>query len=147
MVRHKEEIIRLRKEENLSYREIQKRLGCSRSTIAYHLNSTSKANTRIRALRRKEKSNIEKKNHSLYIKRYVWRVKRLFGCKDCGEKDPRVLDFDHQDRALKYLSISNMVRSRSGIKTLKEEMKKCEVRCANCHRIKTSKEMNWYNFD
>jgi hypothetical protein len=53
-------------------------------------------------------------------------------CVDCGEADPVVLEFDHV-RGKKVLEISKMKRwvSRS---RLEEEINKCDVRCANCHR-------------
>lgn len=59
------------------------------------------------------------------------------GCIDCGyNKDARALDFDHTDPSLKYQGISEMVSNRSWAKIL-EEVAKCEIRCSNCHRIKT----------
>ena len=54
-------------------------------------------------------------------------------CVDCGEKDVRVLDFDHV-RGKKYKSVSKMLSGSHSIDRLIEEIKKCEVRCANCHR-------------
>jgi hypothetical protein len=27
---------------------------------------------------------------------------------------------------------------------VKNEIEKCDVRCANCHRRKTAKDFNWY---
>jgi hypothetical protein len=61
-------------------------------------------------------------------------------CVDCGEKDPIVLDFDHV-RGVKAFNIA--VATANGAvstRTLMEEISKCEIRCANCHRRKTSAE-------
>lgn len=65
-------------------------------------------------------------------------------CVDCGETRWEVLEFDHiKDK--KY-SISNMI-AKSSIATLSAEIEKCEVRCANCHRLKTMKQFNHYKGD
>ena len=63
-------------------------------------------------------------------------------CVDCGEKDPVVLDFDHMMD--KEFNISDAVHGHYGLKTIVKEISKCEVRCANCHRRKTSKERNFF---
>ena len=39
----------------------------------------------------------------------------------------------------KIQAISDMVNRAYGINSISEEMEKCEVRCANCHRIITEK--------
>ncbi len=62
-------------------------------------------------------------------------------CVDCGIADWRVLEFDHV-RGNKRKSISVMVFSAVSVSTLEAEIAKCEVRCANCHRIKT-RETLW----
>lgn len=54
-------------------------------------------------------------------------------CIDCGESDPVVLDFDHVF-GVKYRTISKMVSMGYGLRSIKREIAKCEVRCANCHR-------------
>ena len=75
---------------------------------------------------------------------YVWFLRNIMNCVDCGESNPRVIDFDHITKN-KILSISNMVRNPSfGISDIKKEVDKCVVRCSNCHRLKTAKENNWY---
>lgn len=57
-------------------------------------------------------------------------------CVDCGNTDIRVLEFDHVEDN-KEGNISHAVNNAWSLKRLKSEMAKCEIRCANCHRIKT----------
>lgn len=54
---------------------------------------------------------------------------------DCGEGRWQCLDFHHTDRTQKIKTISQMVRSRYSIERIVEEIKKCKVMCANCHRV------------
>ena len=49
-----------------------------------------------------------------------------------------VLDFDHV-RGKKRKAVSRMIGEGYGLIAISEEMAKCEVRCANCHRRKTAK--------
>lgn len=58
-------------------------------------------------------------------------------CGDCGEPDPVVLDFDHRDASLKSFTIGDAVRDKISLARIKEEIAKCDVRCANCHRRMT----------
>lgn len=61
-------------------------------------------------------------------------------CVDCGETDPVVLEFDHlQD---KEYNVSRL--NHGSFETLVNEIAKCEVRCANCHRRKTAVQFGWY---
>jgi len=58
------------------------------------------------------------------------------GCVDCGyAENPDALQFDHV-RGDKVRSISQMVLSAWD--KLFAELEKCEVRCANCHAIRTA---------
>jgi hypothetical protein len=64
-------------------------------------------------------------------------IKTELGCVDCGYNlHPAALDFDHLPGSDKVLSISDMVRSRK-MSDIETEIAKCEVVCANCHRIRT----------
>jgi hypothetical protein len=63
-------------------------------------------------------------------------LKRNLRCCECGNEDPRVLDFDHLDPSQKEFDISNAYYKVSW-ERLKAEIDKCQVLCANCHRIKT----------
>jgi len=65
-------------------------------------------------------------------------------CVDCGETDIRVLEFDHVI-GQKDGEISDLFRQGFSWLTIEAEIAKCEIRCANCHRIKTfsSHSNNW----
>ncbi len=63
-------------------------------------------------------------------------IKMIAGCADCGyNKDPVALDFDHI-LGEKAFNIGQSVGAH-GLLALLEEVDKCEVVCANCHRIRT----------
>ena len=64
-------------------------------------------------------------------------------CIDCGQTDIRVLEFDHV-RGNKSNSITALLRHVVPWKTIEAEIAKCEVRCVNCHRIKTSERGGWW---
>lgn len=64
-------------------------------------------------------------------------------CVDCGESDPRVLEFDHV-RGQKVGNISEMVGEGWAWRRIALEIEKCEMRCANCHRRKTAVERSWW---
>ncbi len=57
------------------------------------------------------------------------------GCQRCGVKDPRVLEFHHRDRSTKIASPNLLARQGVKHSRLLEELAKCDVLCANCHRI------------
>ena len=82
-----------------------------------------------------------KKNNLIFIMSYFSENP----CVDCGETNPIVLEFDHRDREEKKYNISEMLNHGSSVESIKEEIKKCDVRCANCHKIRTAKQFNWYN--
>lgn len=71
---------------------------------------------------------------------------KLNPCVDCGEKDIIVLEFDHTDPSLKFKNISDLV-NKGSILSLLEEIKKCEIRCSNCHKRKTAKQFNLYKYE
>jgi NUMOD4 motif len=59
-------------------------------------------------------------------------------CADCGKRYPSyVMDFDHRDGRSKSFGIGNS-RARS-VQRFRDEIAKCDVVCANCHRERTHK--------
>ena len=77
---------------------------------------------------------------ALHIKRreYLNGIKMASGCVDCGYREsPVALDFDHVNPQEKSFTVSTRYLNTSW-KKLKNEVSKCVVRCANCHRVKTN---------
>ena len=64
-------------------------------------------------------------------------------CIDCGEDDPIVLEFDHV-RGTKIKAVSALVNDCRDWKDISIEIEKCDVRCANCHKRKTAKELGFW---
>jgi L-lysine 2,3-aminomutase len=81
------------------------------------------------------------KKYKLINKQFVWNFLKTHPCVDCNESDPIVLEFDHLKE--KNNDISSMISQSYSLETIKKEIEKCEVRCANCHRRKTAKQFNW----
>lgn len=65
-------------------------------------------------------------------------------CIDCNNNDILVLEFDHRDPSTKYKNVGELLCYATS--TVLKEIEKCDVRCANCHRIKTSKTRNDYRY-
>ena len=75
------------------------------------------------------------------LRDYVIQLKESTPCKDCGKKFPfYVMDFDHRDPKKKLMGIPQLVANCSKKKLL-AEIKKCDIVCSNCHRIRTAKMM------
>jgi len=63
-------------------------------------------------------------------------------CIKCSENNILCLDFDHRDPTQKEFCVSQAVNLVPSLKRLKDEIAKCDILCANCHRIKTAQENN-----
>lgn len=65
-------------------------------------------------------------------------------CVECGERDIRVLELDHINPSNKKFSISQAVRLGYKWAEVLDEIKKCRVLCANCHKKHTTQQFGWY---
>ncbi len=78
-----------------------------------------------------------------YAKRREWLVeyKLSRGCIDCGyNANADALDLDHRDGEVRvFTGFSNNLRRRWEV--VLAEVAKCDVRCRNCHAIKTCAAM------
>ena len=75
-------------------------------------------------------------------RRTNWRlagmIKVASGCIDCGyAAHAEALQFDHTGDDKKG-NVSDLIRSDYSWTTIVNEINKCEVRCANCHAVRTS---------
>ena len=70
-------------------------------------------------------------------KKFIEEYKLKLGCLFCGfNKHPSALDFDHIDRESKDFNISEKYAAYT-LSRIVDEINKCQVLCANCHRIKS----------
>ena len=113
-----------------------------------------KRSKRCRACQRELRSvwyEVNKEKYKVSERERVQRKRREFiewlatqSCMDCGTSNPVVLEFDHV-RGTKVNNIAKMF-GYSSDETLQAEIEKCDIVCANCHRIRTAERGNWYEF-
>ena len=79
--------------------------------------------------------------HSEYMKQkyqekknIVQEIKSSCSCAKCGQTRGYVLDFHHINPNEKSDSIARLTSNNSKLDKVYDEMKKCIVLCANCHR-------------
>jgi hypothetical protein len=87
--------------------------------------------------RRNKKRYVAKsmKRHQM-LKAELNAIKEKTPCKDCKRRYPAcVMEYDHV-KGKKKFDISYGYYNY-GKKTVEKELKKCELVCANCHRIRT----------
>lgn len=90
--------------------------------------------------RNRDEKNLVKADRARETRAWLKDMKIAAGCADCGYRGhPDALEFDHLPGRVKRFKISgSSTRSRA---TLAAEIAKCEVVCANCHRVRTSERM------
>ena len=87
-----------------------------------------------------------RQDNSAWFKNY----KLQLSCQECGfpsEEDKKkfgddwvyALDFNHRDPTTKVTEVSKLA-DNAGKEKLMKEIAKCDVLCANCHRIYTAKQ-------
>ena len=66
-------------------------------------------------------------------KKKEWLDQQKVSCTSCNESDPTCLDFHHVDASKKDANLSEAI-ARWSIRRMQQELVKCIVLCANCHR-------------
>lgn len=86
--------------------------------------------------------------------RELWRVRvrqtgtiemlrelRRVPCSDCGGTfEPYQMDFAHRDQGTKAFNLTSGGAMLMSTRKLLDEVAKCDVMCANCHRVRTQAE-------
>lgn len=84
-------------------------------------------------LKNKEKYKEKSKKWKKAFHTWFQKFKTTLVCQKCDENHPACLEFHHKDPNEKESSVSQLVQYGNKKKLL-EEIKKCDVLCANCHR-------------
>lgn len=74
-----------------------------------------------------------KKPRRLAVRQQVIEYKKSMKCEKCGFDDHRALQFHHTSK--KDFNVSDGIKRGLSWDSISEEIKKCQVLCANCHQI------------
>jgi hypothetical protein len=78
-----------------------------------------------------------KKNSNRAIRDQLDAIKSA-PCMDCGKAfHPCQMDFDHRPGTVKVTNIGRMVNDEYSLGDILDEISKCDLVCANCHRLRT----------
>jgi hypothetical protein len=93
------------------------------------------------------KSYSTQKQRKLERRVFVAKKKISEGCQECGyQKRASALDYHHTGKE-KGMSVAERVTRCHSKKKILEEIERCEVLCANCHRIETDSTIDLSNWD
>jgi len=105
---------------------------CKLCQSAYHRLYYSKNKSRFIEKNRRNKNRQRKRLRAILLD-----IKQHPGA-DCGGTfHPWVMEFDHREGSIKEAAVANLVSKGCTDARLLEEISKCEVVCANCHRMRT----------
>ena len=111
-----------------------------RKTFPDKVSSSKKvwvSNNKERALTSWNKGKIKRRRA---YREWLNDYKLSTGCMDCGyNKHPAALDFDHREDEEKLFQLS--YGSNKSHQAVLDEIAKCDIVCANCHRIRTAERL------
>lgn len=103
------------------------------SAKRFHAENTEHCRDRIR-----ERASRLRRAEKLRLLQYLFGAE----CIDCGERNPLLLEFDHlRDKTMEVAEMANRGLPWSVILA---EIEKCDVVCANCHRMRTYERANTF---
>lgn len=85
-----------------------------------------------------------KKEKRDLVREKINKYKLDNGCVDCGyNKHPHAIEFDHLPGFEKSKGVAAMLSQYYTWEQIQKEIEKCELVCANCHRIRTATRAEW----
>lgn len=84
---------------------------------------------------RREKLRKENREKLMYLL-------KISKCVDCGNTDHRTFEFDHLYD--KFANVPSLAANGYLWRKIQDEINKCEILCANCHRIRTFNRSHTY---
>lgn len=91
------------------------------------------------AARRNGAGTLKREVRSRENREIVASLKVKTGCTDCGYRGhSAALEYDHRPGTDKVVSVSKLVSRGRRWDQIAAEIAKCDVVCANCHRIRTA---------
>ena len=83
------------------------------------------------------KNRLNKNRQRTRLRKILWDAKQR-PCCDCGGIfHPWVMELDHREDTEKIEAVSNLVGRGCTDEKLRNEINKCDIVCANCHRMRT----------
>jgi hypothetical protein len=114
---------------------------CKECRLNWEKKHPEKRNARIRAYRKKryQEDSCWRDVGPVAKQLKQWMIElKSQPCTDCGNCfDVCCMDFDHKVDSGKEYNIAHMFAHHYGRELIEKELKKCELVCANCHRIRT----------
>jgi hypothetical protein len=92
-----------------------------------------------RAVELKAKRRVEKRT-------YIYNYLLTHPCVRCWEDRPVCLEFHHIEPDIKSFDLWMRISKDRSMFSINQEIEKCIVLCANCHKVVTAKEQGRYNF-
>lgn len=83
---------------------------------------------------------LETKERRVVLQEWYTKYKSTLHCEICGEWRPECLQFHHRNHKEKEFNIGEWIKNGVAIETLKAEVAKCDVLCANCHAVETQNQ-------
>jgi hypothetical protein len=88
--------------------------------------------------RNNKRQYLDRNVRSYMKRRELMRQMKSRACADCGIQYPfYVMDFDHREGERKEYELNRIDRMTT--RAILREIKKCDVVCSNCHRVRTYK--------
>jgi predicted HNH restriction endonuclease len=113
----------------------------SENTVEFQANSKNCRSCKIALQNKKRQESRKERKIELKIQAILYKGSK---CIDCGiefpDYPPIVFDFHHENPSEKDKGLNILMKVKSKLEDIVEELDKCVLLCANCHRIRHKRE-------